>query len=242
MSLSIKKYIGESFKELLISGQLLMGIIVGLLPAIAIAMFIISTPNTNFYIKHVSNFYCMLGLLGAVVTTLHMVNRDFTTNAIFMINNTKKNRAKYVIANFFVAFIVAVLFAAIGVGLCVICKAMGVPGELSVTFLAGFFANLVFLIPTYFLLCYFLYLLGGKSGLVYGLLTGALLFAPNIIFNILEGMETGIVKAVIENFPLYFYPIYAGSNPLGVQQYVIGAMSLVLCFGLVLNRSLKYEY
>ena len=204
MKFSIKNYIMESFKELIMNGRMILGLIVGLAPTVAIAAFILKHPEASFEIKHVSNFYCMLGLLTAVVTALFLINRDFSTNAIFLINNSKKNRITYVVANFVVSIIIAVVYAFIGIIACVLASGMGVPGELEIEFLCGFGVNLVLLIPTYFLLCYILLLMGAKSGLVYTLLTGSLLFLPNIFSNILQTIHNDLVIEIIENFHYIF--------------------------------------
>lgn len=241
MKFSIKNYIMESFKELIMNGRMILGLIVGLAPTVAIAAFILKHPEASFEIKHVSNFYCMLGLLTAVVTALFLINRDFSTNAIFLINNSKKNRITYVVANFVVSIIIAVVYAFIGIIACVLASGMGVPGELEIEFLCGFGVNLVLLIPTYFLLCYILLLMGAKSGLVYTLLTGSLLFLPNIFSNILQTIHNDLVIEIIENFPLYFYPIYAGSNPMSSKQYIIGLMCTVLAMTFVVKKSERYQ-
>lgn len=240
MKFSIKNYIMESFKELIMSGRMILGLIIGLAPAVAIAAFILKHPEASFEIKHVSNFYCMLGLLTAVLTALFLINRDFSTNVIFLINNSKRNRIAYVVANFMISIIIATVYAIIGIAACMISSEMGVPGELKTEFLCGFGINLVLLIPSYFLFCYVLLLLGAKSGLVYTLLTGSLLFLPNIFSNILPSMENNLLSKVIENFPLYFYPIYAGSNPMSATQYIIGLVCIVLAMIFVVKRSERY--
>ena len=53
MKFSIKNYIMESFKELIMNGRMILGLIVGLAPTVAIAAFILKHPEASFEIKHV---------------------------------------------------------------------------------------------------------------------------------------------------------------------------------------------
>ena len=111
MKLSIKRFVYESMKELTVTGRLLLGLVIGIVPAVMVAGFIISHPDTEFYIKHVTNFYCMLGMLMAVLTSIYLISRDFSTGAITLISNSRYNRRSYVFANMIVAVLVAFIYA-----------------------------------------------------------------------------------------------------------------------------------
>lgn len=242
MKFNIKNYIMESFKELLMNGRLILGIIIALFPAVVMAGFILKHPeNAMFEIKHVSNFYCAFGLLAAVLTTLFFVDRDFGSNTISLINSSKRNRIAYAASNFIVSFVIAAIYAAIGIGTCVIASRMGVPGKLGIKFLNGFCINLILLIPSYFLFCYILVLFRMKKGMIYTLLSVALLFAPSIISNILPLIRNDVISKVIENCPLYFYPIYAGSNVMSSTQYIVGIVCLILAIIIVIKKSIRYQ-
>lgn len=241
MKLSIKRFVYESMKELTVTGRLLLGLVIGIVPAVMVAGFIILHPDTEFYIKHVTNFYCMLGMLMAVLTSIYLISRDFSTGAITLISNSRYNRRSYVFANMIVAVLVAFIYAVIGVAVAVICSGMGVPGRLGFGFLSGFFLNVILIIPTYFMLCYIIFLKGAGNGTVYTLLTAALLFLPNLISNILPSIHSKLVRSLIENTPLYYYPIYVGSRALSLLQYAIGAAVLIIGFMYILNKSKRYK-
>nr|WGE04734.1 ABC transporter permease [Bacillus subtilis] len=209
-------------------------------PALLVSYFIL-TVNTPFNIKYVSNFYCMLGMLAAVLHPLYFVNRDYSSKTISLINNSKQNRKNYVLANVVIALLVSLLYVALGIGLLLVTQQLGVPGELKVTFLLGFFVNVFLLVLTYFLLGYILLLYGVRSGAVYGILTAMLLFFPNILAKILDSTHNKFLSGLIENFPGYFYPVMVGSNPLSLLQYFIGCFILILLFVLVLKKSKKIE-
>ncbi|RPK03263.1 hypothetical protein BSBH6_02737 [Bacillus subtilis] len=240
MILNIKKYVNYNFKELIKRGHLAVGVLGAFGPALLVSYFIL-TANTPFNIKHVSNFYCMLGMLAAVLHPLYFVNRDYSSKTISLINNSKQNRKNYVLANVVIALLVSLLYVALGIGLLLVTQQLGVPGELKVTFLLGFFVNVFLLVLTYFLLGYILLLYGVRSGAVYGILTAMLLFFPNILANILESTHNKFLSGLIENFPGYFYPVIVGSNPLSFLQYSIGCFILIVLFVLVLKKSKKIE-
>ncbi|MFV9830535.1 hypothetical protein A4A36_10900 [Bacillus subtilis] len=240
MILNIKKYVNYNFKELIKRGHLAVGVLGAFGPALLVSYFIL-TANTPFNIKHVSNFYCMLGMLAAVLHPLYFVNRDYSSKTISLINNSKQNRKNYVLANVVIALLVSLLYVALGIALLLVIQQLGVPGELKVTFLLGFFVNVFLLVLTYFLLGYILLLYGVRSGAVYGILTAMLLFFPNILANILESTHNKFLSGLIENFPGYFYPVIVGSNPLSFLQYSIGCFILIVLFVLVLKKSKKIE-
>lgn len=240
MILNIKNYVNYNFKELIKKGHLAVGVLGAFGPALLVSYFIL-TANTPFNIKHVSNFYCMLGMLATVLHPLYFVNRDYSSKTISLINNSKQNRKNYVLANVVIALLVSLLYVALGIGLLLVTQQLGVPGELKVTFLLGFFVNVFLLVLTYFLLGYILLLYGVRSGAVYGILTAMLLFFPNILANILESTHNKFLSGLIENFPGYFYPVMVGSNPLSLLQYFIGCFILIVLFVLVLKKSKKIE-
>ncbi|WP_245804746.1 ABC transporter permease [Halobacillus hunanensis] len=217
-----------------------MGVLAALGPAILISYLILSG-TTAFTIKHVSNFYCMLGMLAAVLHPLYFVNRDYSSKTISLINNSKQNRKKYVLANVVIALCVSLIYAALGIVLLLVTKELGVPGELKASFLLGFSVNVFLLVLTFFLFGYILLLYGVRSGAVYGILTALLLFFHNILINVLESTNNVFLSNIIENFPGYFYPVMVGSNPLSPMQYFIGCLTLVVLLVLVLKKSERIE-
>lgn len=240
MILNIKNYVSYNLKELFKKGYLAVGVLGALGPALIMSYFIL-TGNTSFNIKHVSNFYCMLGMLAAVLHPLYFVNRDYSSKTISLINNSKQNRKNYVLANVVIALFVSLLYAAIGIGLLLVTKQLGVSGELQASFLLGFFVNVFLLVLTYFLFGYILLLYGVRSGAVYGILTALLLFIHNILSNLLVSNHNEFLSGLIENFPGYFYPVMVGSNPLSPLQYLIGCLTLIILYVLVLKKSEKIE-
>ncbi|MDD9784701.1 ABC transporter permease [Priestia megaterium] len=241
MILSTKKYVAFNLKELLVKGNLIIGVLAALGPAILISYYILTVDSTSFYIKHVSNFYCMLGMLAAVLHPLYFINRDYSSKAISLINNSKQNRKNYVWGNIIIASLISLIYATIGIVLLVVTKQLGVPGELEATFLVGFFVNVFLLVLTFFLFGYILLLYGVRSGAVYVILTALLLFIHNILGNILGAVQNDFLTDLIENFPGYFYPVMVGSNPLSPLQYTIGLITLVIFTYLVLKKSEKIE-
>lgn len=240
MVIDIKNYVSYNLSELLKKGYLFVGVIAALGPALLISYFILSG-KTEFTIKHVSNFYCMLGMLTAVLHPLYFVNRDYSSKTISLINNSKQNRKNYVLANVVIALVVSLIYAAIGIVLLLITKQLGVPGELKSSFILGFSANVFLLVLTFFLFGYILLLFGFRSGAVYGILTASLLFFHNILGNVLESSHNTVLSNIIENFPGYFYPVMVGSNPLSFLQYSIGFFTLIVLLALVLKKSQRIE-
>lgn len=241
MMLDTKSYVSFNVKELFKKGHLALGLLGALAPALMMSYFILTTENTTFYIKHVSNFYCMLGMFAAVLHPLYYINRDYSSKTISLINNSKQNRKNYVFANVYIALFVSVFYVVIGISLLLITKQLGVPGELKINFLLGFSGNVFLLVLTYFLFGYTLLLLGVRSGAVYGILTTMLLFLPNVLANLLENIQNKFLSGLIEYFPGYFYPVMVGSNPLSLLQYVIGGITLLVLLVLVLKRSETIE-
>lgn len=240
MILSIKNHVFYNISELFKKGHLVVGLLAGIVPALIIVYFILEG-NTSFGIKHVSNFYCMLGMLAAVLHPLYIVNRDYSSKTISLINNSKQNRKNYVLANSYIALFVSLLYATVGLLLILVASQLGVPGEIMASFLIGFFVNVFLLVLTYFLFIYVLLLYGVRSSAVYVILTALLLFVHNILSNVLIGTQNKFLSGLIENFPGYFYPVMVGSNPLSPLQYFIGILSLLVLFSLVLSKSSKIE-
>lgn len=240
MRLCIKSFISYNLIELFKKGHLALGILAALGPAILISYFTL-TESISFNIKHVSNFYCMLGMLAAVLHPLYIVNRDYSTKTISLINNSKQNRRNYILANVIIALLISLIYIVFGVILLLITKQLGMPGELKVSFLVGFTVNVFLLVLTFFLFGYMLLLYGIRSGAVYGILTALLLFFHNILSNILEGTHNKFLSGIIENFPGYFYPVLVGSNPLSFLQYFIGCITLLILLLLIFNKSKKIE-
>lgn len=240
MILSIKNYVSYNLKELFKKGHLVVGVLGALGPALMVTYYIL-TNTTPFNIKYVSNFYCMLGMLAAVLHPLYLVNRDYSSKTISLINNSKQNRKNYVLANVVIALFVSLLYTALGIGLLLVTKQLGVSGELKLSFLLGFSLNVFLLVLTFFLFGYVLLLYGVRSGAVYGILTALLLFFHNILHQVLETTHNGFLSSLIENFPGYFYPVMVGSNPLSPLQYFIGCFTLIVLFVLVLKKSEKIE-
>lgn len=241
MVLNIKSYVNYNLNELFKNGFLIIGILCALAPAVLVSYLILSD-SVSFNIKHVSNFFCMLGMLAAVLHPLYLVNRDYTSKTITLINNSQKNRVNYVVANVVIASFVSLFYASIGVLLLIVAKQLGVPGELEASFLFGFLVNVFLLVMTFFLFGYLLILFGLKSGAIYTILTAMLLFFHNILGNIVYNSENTILTGIIENFPGYFYPVMVGSNPLSPLQYSIGVVTLLVLLFLVVRKSKKIEF
>lgn len=241
MVLNIKSYVNYNLSELFKNGFLIIGILCALAPAVLVSHLILSDA-VSFNIKHVSNFFCMLGMLAAVLHPLYLVNRDYASKTITLINNSQKNRVNYVVANVVIASFVSLFYASIGVLLLIVAKQLGVPGELEASFLFGFLVNVFLLVMTFFLFGYLLILFGLKSGAIYTILTAMLLFFHNILGNIVYNSENTILTGIIENFPGYFYPVMVGSNPLSPLQYSIGVVTLLVLLFLVVRKSKKIEF
>lgn len=241
MVLNIKSYVNYNLSELFKNGFLIIGILCALAPAILVSYLILSDA-VSFNIKHVSNFFCMLGMLAAVLHPLYLVNRDYASKTITLINNSQKNRVNYVVANVVIASFVSLFYASIGVLLLIVAKQLGVPGELEASFLFGFLVNVFLLVMTFFLFGYLLILFGLKSGAIYTILTAMLLFFHNILGNIVYNSENTILTGIIENFPGYFYPVMVGSNPLSPLQYSIGVVTLLVLLFQVVRKSKKIEF
>ncbi|AZB42220.1 ABC transporter permease [Bacillus sp. FJAT-42376] len=240
MILRINRYVIHNLKDLIKSGYLFAGLIAACVPAIVMTSFILNG-NKPFTIKHVSNFYCMLGMLAAVLMPLSFINRDYSAKTISLINNLVQNRRNYVLANGFIALSIGLLYTMTGIVLLLMTKLLGVPGDLKISFLAGFSVNILLLVMAYFLFGYLLFLYGLRSGAVYGILTATMLFFPNALANAKGLIENKFLSELIENFPGYFFPIMVGSNPLSPLQYTIGLLTFIVLFAVVLRKSGRIE-
>lgn len=242
MKFNIKSYIKSCFRELIVSGILFIGITITLVPPSMLTYFIINKGDTIFYIKHISNFFCIFGLYIAILNSLHFINRDFTMGTIELVCNSKENRLGYLNANILLASLLSVIYAFVGVVTVLVAKELGVPGELSFTFLIGFFFNIILSIIFYSLFCLLLFYLSINSNIVFSFLTLLLLFIPNIISNILYSMRNELFNNIFEKIPLYFMPIFAGSNIMGTIQYIISIFSIYFLYMLLRIRSQKLTF
>ncbi|WP_102029153.1 ABC transporter permease [Salirhabdus sp. Marseille-P4669] len=240
MTLRINKYVIFNLTELVKNGSLIVGMLAACVPAITMTYFILNG-STTFTIKHVSNFYCMLGMLAAVLLPLSFINRDYSTKTISLMNNTIQNRRNYYFANCIIALSVSLLYAMTGIVLLLVAKTLGVPGDLDPSLFVAFSVNVLLLVMTYYLFGYLLFLYNVRSGTVYGILTAMLLFLPNALFNIQGLIHNDILLDWIENFPGYFYPIMVGSDSFSPLQYSIGVFTLSVLFVVILKKSEKME-
>ncbi|REH96246.1 ABC transporter permease [Staphylococcus felis] len=241
MRLNIKKHVMIHFLELLKKGHILVGVLITILPPLLIAYFSIYK-NMPFTIKHVSNFYCMFGMLAAVLHPLYFVNRDYSTKVASLINNSRKNRLHYAMSNYILSVLIALLYASIGIILLVIVKNFGVEGTLTFKFIIGFLFNIILLVTSYFALGYLMVLYRVHIGIIYATLTALLLFIHNIFSNILETIQNEHTKQFIENFPIYYYPALVGSKPFSFSQYTIGMIILCLITSWIFTKNLRNRY
>lgn len=241
MILSIKKHVMIHFLELLKKGHIFIGVLITLLPPILIAYFSLYK-DMPFTIKHVSNFYCMFGMLVAVLHPLYFVNRDYSTEVASLINNSKKNRVYYVMSNYILSTLIALIYAFIGIILLIIVKNFGVEGTLTFKFIIGFLFNVILLVTTHFLLGYLMILYKVHIGIIYAIITAILLFVHNIFSNILETIQNENAKHFIENFPIYYYPALVGSKPFSFLQYTIGIIILCLITLWIFTKNLRKRY
>lgn len=229
------------FLELLKKGHILVGVLITILPPLLIAYFSIYK-NMPFTIKHVSNFYCMFGMLAAVLHPLYFVNRDYSTKVASLINNSRKNRLHYAMSNYILSVLIALLYASIGIILLIIVKNFGVEGALTFKFIIGFLFNIILLVTSYFALGYLMVLYRVHIGIIYATLTALLLFIHNIFSNILETIQNEHTKQFIENFPIYYYPALVGSKPFSFSQYTIGIIILCLITSWIFTKNLRNSY
>lgn len=240
MKLNIKNYIILNSKELLRNGLLIVGLLSAIVPSVIISYFILHN-QSPFQIKHVSNFYCMLGLLFAVLQPVFLINRDFSNKTISLINNSPENRRRYFGANLLLALMISMIFALIGVVIFLLAKSNGVTGSLPITFLLDFIINYFVLVSTYFLIAYLLFTYHFKSQLIYVVLALLLLFFPNILASVQAWNETNILGKIIDEIPLYFLPALIASRELSLVQHVISFLFLGVLGFFVFKRNMRYE-
>ncbi|MGT2887121.1 hypothetical protein N1496_09575 [Streptococcus didelphis] len=104
MKFNKRLYIKSCLKELVTSGIIIIGVIVALIPPVILMYYIINYGSHSFYIKHISNFFCIFGLYIGVLSPLYFINRDFSMDTITLVCNTKENRIAYLNANVLLAF------------------------------------------------------------------------------------------------------------------------------------------
>lgn len=242
MTLHKLNFLKESIRELYSSGAIYFGQLISFLPPILVTLFILNNPGTSFGIKHISNFYAMMGMLMAVIHANRIINRDFSHNTISLFYNRNQNRINYVISNVLYAIVVSLIYALNGILLLLIVSKLGVPGELGIHFLTAFSGNTVLLVLFYFLLSYILYLYNFKSGFVFGILVGLLLFLPNILNTILINSSYDFLIKIIEILPLYSLPVFAASNTMSVSQYSVVMIAIVLLYCLAIKKSKEYSF
>lgn len=240
MKFNITGYVSYNLKRLITRGYLPLGLMISILPA-SIMCYIILVNSAPFTIKHISNFYCMLGITAMVLQSTCLINNEFYYKTISLIYNSKENRLGYIIGNILISIFVGAIFSAIGIILFIISKYLGVPGELEIIFLLGFILDVILVIVIYFLCGYCLFLSGFRSGAVYGILILFLLFIPNLLSNIVYGYSNPFLSAVVENFPGYYLPITVGSNVFTLLQYIISLITIFVLFTVVLKKSLRVE-
>ncbi|HFR3392444.1 TPA: hypothetical protein ACHU81_002132, partial [Streptococcus suis] len=105
MTLHKLNFLKESIRELYSSGAIYFGQLISFLPPILVTLFILNNPGTSFGIKHISNFYAMMGMLMAVIHANRIINRDFSHNTISLFYNRNQNRINYVISNVLYAIV-----------------------------------------------------------------------------------------------------------------------------------------
>lgn len=242
MKLNKINFLKENIKDLYGSGNVYVGLVFAFLPAILITIFIIKNPESPFYIKHVSNFYAMFGILMAVISANRVINRDFSQNTISLFFNQSSNRTNYIFSNSIYAFVVAVIYGLNGILLLLVASKLGVPGELGLDFYLIFIANIILTVLFYFLLSLTMFLYRMKSGFIFGVLVGLILFLPNILNTILTHSTNDSLIQMIENFPFYFLPVFVASNAMSYLQYGIAIVGIILLYIVTLKKSKIYSF
>lgn len=67
MKLNKLNFLKENIRSLYSSGVIYLGLLISFIPPILVTFFILKTQETSLGIKHISNFYAMLGMLMAVI-------------------------------------------------------------------------------------------------------------------------------------------------------------------------------
>lgn len=242
MKFNKRLYIKNCLKELITSGIIIIGVIVAVIPPVILMYYIINYGSNSFYIKHISNFFCIFGLYIGVLSPLYFINRDFSMDTITLVCNTKENRIAYLNANVLLAFFLSLFYSSIGVATVLIANYLGVTGDLTVNFIIGFLCNLTITIVFYYLFSYLLFSFFIKSNVVFSFLTLLLLFIPNIISNILYSTQNELLNNLFEKIPMYFLPIYAGSNIMEISQYIISILSICILYTLSMKKTLNLRF
>jgi len=145
MKLNKLNFLKENIRDLYSSGVIYFGLIISFIPPLLVTFFILKTQGTSLGIKHISNFYAMLGMLMAVIHANRIISRDFSHNTISLFYNQQKNRMIYVLSNFLYAISVSIIYALNGILLLVIVSKLGVPGALGLDFIAVIVVNTILL-------------------------------------------------------------------------------------------------
>ncbi|SNK08074.1 ABC-2 family transporter protein [Streptococcus pneumoniae] len=241
MKLNKFNFLKENIRNLYSSGVIYLSLLISFIPPILLTFFILKTQGTSLGIKHISNFYAMLGMLMAVIHANRVISRDFSHNTVSLFYNQQKNRMIYVFSNFLYAISVSIIYALNGIVLLVIVSKLGIPGDLGLDFIVAIVVNTILLVLFYFLLSYIFYLYKLKSGLVFGILVALLLFIPNILNTMMNTSNDLFIKA-IELLPFYSLPVFVASNTMSISQYLVLITTIILLYFFTLKKSKKYSF
>ncbi|HEU5840946.1 TPA: hypothetical protein VVP70_000573 [Streptococcus pneumoniae] len=241
MKLNKLNFLKENIRNLYSSGVIYLSLLISFIPPILLTFFILKTQGTSLGIKHISNFYAMLGMLMAVIHANRVISRDFSHNTVSLFYNQQKNRMIYVLSNFLYAISVSIIYALNGIVLLVIVSKLGIPGDLGLDFIVAIVVNTILLVLFYFLLSYIFYLYKLKSGLGFGILVALLLFIPNILNTMMNTSNDLFIKA-IELLPFYSLPVFVASNTMSISQYLVVITTIILLYFFTLKKSKKYSF
>lgn len=159
MKLNKFNFIKENIRDLYSSGVIYLGLIISFIPPILLTFFILKTQGTSLGIKHISNFYAMLGMLMAVIHANRIISRDFSHNTISLFYNQQKNRMIYLLSNFLYAISVSIIYALNGIVLLVIVSKLGIPGDFRIRFYSSYCSQYNFVSPVLFsIILHFLFI------------------------------------------------------------------------------------
>lgn len=241
MKLNKLNFLKENIRNLYSSGVIYLSLLISFIPPILLTFFILKTQGTSLGIKHISNFYAMLGMLMAVIHANRVISRDFSHNTVSLFNQ-QKNRMIYVLSNFLYAISVSIIYALNGIVLLVIVSKLGIPGDLGLDFIVAIVVNTILLVLFYFLLSYIFYLYKLKSGLVFGILVALLLFIPNILNTMMMNTSNDLFIKAIELLPFYSLPVFVASNTMSISQYLVVITTIILLYFFTLKKSKKYSF
>ncbi|HGJ7604537.1 TPA: hypothetical protein ACJXPH_001108 [Streptococcus pneumoniae] len=243
MKLNKLNFLKENIRNLYSSGVIYLSLLISFIPPILLTFFILKTQETSLGIKHISNFYAMLGMLMAVIHANRVIiSRDFSHNTVSLFYNQQKNRMIYVLSNFLYAISVSIIYALNGIVLLVIVSKLGIPGDLGLDFIVAIVVNTILLVLFYFLLSYIFYLYKLKSGLVFGILVALLLFIPNILNTMMMNTSNDLFIKAIELLPFYSLPVFVASNTMSISQYLVVITTIILLYFFTLKKSKKYSF